>query len=199
MIAPAEAPESAPRPSWLDRWFEPPWRALLTWVVLAMLGSLANSPTRGHKVVEMVYLVLDLLARALHTLLPHEMWEIGILSNLCLLVFWIEPLALRLNLLRGLAWIGLRSVPFVGSLVFLPYEGKLMLPFVILACSPLSALVLKGWRSRPWMLLIGAALMAGVFLFLQSLQLHGNGWFQLPAMSLPFAAVLLYGTRRLPR
>jgi len=36
---PMTEPEASPAPRWpwLDRWFEPPWRALLTWVGLAWL------------------------------------------------------------------------------------------------------------------------------------------------------------------
>jgi hypothetical protein len=195
MTEPDAAP--APRWPWLDRWFEPPWRALLTWVGLATLGGWAYDHGTRYAIMTNADWVFDKLARQLPKPLLLEMRNFSVSCNSYLLYFWMEPLALRLNLRRGLAWFGLRIAPFAVVPAFIGLNVA-SLTISIVACSTLAALVLHGWRSRPLMALAAGILDCVVIQAFVRFDLGGT-WMAALAMTLPYAAILLYGTRRLPR
>ena len=199
MSEPAETSAPPPRWPWLDRWFEPPWRALLTCVGLAMLMGWAFDLGADQTIGHGVGFFYEHLARDLHIDLPYA-WACGYTGSMVCVMFWFEPLALRLNLLRGLAWLAVRSVPFVLFNLNVRHDVALTQAFTLLAWSALAVPVLCGWRSRPWVSVIGGALMAGGAYYVETPVFYYEGaWLRIPALSLPYAAVLLYGTRRLPR
>ena len=199
MIAPAESPESAPRQSWLDRWFEPPWRAFISWMVLAAGMGWVLQHGGGQLIQRTVDFLFNHLNAMLPAPLPPKMRRVAIASNVLLLLFWFEPVALRLNLLRGLALLSLRCglVAVVGSLNMA--SADVLVLFSYLTSLALCVPVLHGWRTRPWMALVGSVLMAGVWLYFVSSHTLPVAWLAFPAMTFPYAAALIFGTRLIPR
>ena len=199
MNASAEAPESAPRPSWLDRWFEPPWRAFLSWIALAAAMGWVVDHGGEELIVRAVGFPFDHLDTMLPAPLPFRMREIAGLSNIALLLFWFEPFALRLNLLRGLAWLSLRCGLFaaVVALPLLSHVQQGSLSFA--ASSMLSGALLLGCRTRPWMSVPGGVLMAAINYCFERSAHHPAPWLWFPAATFPYAAALIFGTRLIPR
>jgi hypothetical protein len=192
------------RRRWLDWWFAPRWRALVTWVALTVLMGWAGYLGVWTIRDKMVDFIFGHLGRAMSTPLP--MRDFALRSNGLMLIFWFEPFALRLNLLRGLAWLVLRIGPYLieASILWtkIPpllrnHHYEVLVPIAIMASSLLMVPLLRGSRSRPWMALIGGALVAGVQYYLAIAKFPiGDGLWVL-AMTLPYAAVLIYGTRLL--
>lgn len=194
-----EPSENPPRWPWLDRWFEPPWRAFVTWVVLAGLMGGALDHGGQDVVANMVESLLDRVQGVLPTPLFLPIRRVALMSNILLLMFWFEPLALRLNRFRGLVWLGLRIVPFLVVQPFVNYDYALIDTLIALVSSALAALLLRGARTRPWMAMVAGALAASFVFVVESSDFQTGFWLWPSAMSLPSAAVLLFGTRRLPR
>jgi hypothetical protein len=182
------SPEDASLSRWprLDWWFAPRWRALLTWVGMTALMSYVGRLGAWTMFLDMDQFFFDQVNRALPTPLPGRTVTVALVSNIFFLQFWIEPLALRLNLLRGLAWMGLRILPIAGLEAFLHGDITVIRPLNIVACSALNWLVLSGWRSRPWMAVLGGSLFAGATSLFDWLRLYPADWFVTPATHLPY-------------
>ena len=199
MIAPAESPESAPRPSWLDRWFEPPWRAFLSWMVLAAAMGWVLDHGGSRLIRSMVGFLFTQLNPMLPAPLPPMVQGFAMSSNAMLLLFWFEPFALRLNLLRGLAWLSLRCSAFAAFVWFALWPHALSGSLGLAASSVLSGAVLHGCRTRPWMSVPGGVLMAATFYSFEPSAYPPALWQWIPAMTFPYAAALIFGTRLIPR
>jgi hypothetical protein len=202
MPAEREPPEIASRlhrlNRWLDWWCEPPWRALLTWAALAVLSAWAADHGLLRLMLQGALFLTDLEAKASPTLSNFSLHLILPVNSMVLLV-WFEPFVLRLNLVRGLAWFGLRLGLLVSGDLYgvrTPIAILFVLwPLTLLIWSMLAVAVLYGWRSRPWLSVVGGVLMA---LLHYSLLRAGVGF--RPAVLWPglaYAAVVLFGTRRI--
>jgi len=186
----------------LDHWFAPRWRALLTWVLLAVLVG-AVMDYAGLRRADAVFWTMGLMNRLLPAPLAAAIHKVAFCVNFELLSLWVEPLALRLSLWRGLAWLSLRVAPraawgflFVGIRFETGYA-------ISIFCMVATCLVLWGWRSSPWMPLIGAALASVADLVVQGLMRAGGylpfnallpNWIDATVTSLGYAIPLLYGT-----
>jgi hypothetical protein len=136
------------------------------------------------------------MGRILSTQVPDALGQFVYSNDAALFHFWFEPFVLRLNLPRGLIWIGLRSIPFhVSPRSWDHYSVAMTLGY--LSSSALSIIVLRGWRSRPWVMLIAGILLASVDFCLLEFPTQLGYWFDNAVLSLPYATILLYGTRLL--
>lgn len=197
--------EASPLKLWLDRWLAPPWRALLTWLALSALSGWMYDRGVWHGVSTVLAATDRVVSTILDTIdlppMPPFVHRAAFITNMLVIWFWFEPIILRLNLFRGLSWLVLRCVP---SLVLGLGAASYTLngPSQFLASSVLTAPLLFRWRTRPWMTVIGGVLMTGMvyatsWLFDLFQLTAGNDWWRGPLMNLPFAAILLYGTRLL--
>ncbi len=136
-----------------------------------------------------------LFVRLAHIAPPAEVtWIVGVI-NYELLTSWFEPLALRLNLARSMAWLG---VLVLGAVVFERFHSQWNLPACWLVRAVLWVPVLCGWRSRPWLCLPATALTYGVVILRGHLPgLNSPAPWLNVAVALPLATILLYGTRLL--
>jgi hypothetical protein len=112
--------------------------------------------------------------------------------------WWIAPLALRLDLRRGAWWLFIMIATDAVLSDLLPRDLNLLIPATLkLLRLAALALVLRGWRSRVWMLFPGGALYSLVAAVLWSLSMRPPEWIGNYVALLPYAATLLYGTRLL--
>ena len=149
MSEPAETSAPPPRWPWLDRWFEPPSRALLTWLALALLTRWAVEHFGTQWMETMADFFFDQLDRIMPMPLPRVVRWHALGVNFALFLSWYEPLALRLNMPRSAGWLALRCMPWLAEALDLPLDSFLRLQLSVIASSALSVLVLQGWRSRP--------------------------------------------------
>jgi hypothetical protein len=124
-------------------------------------------------------------------------WSWGA-ASVTLLFCWFEPLLLRLNLARGLAWLGVKVfVTVIFGLV--PYPNMPTTDvmwrwqFENFVCAAGPAVVLIGWRARPWMTVTAAMLHCSAFFLLRFASWRYDS---IVAAAL-YSAALLYGTREL--
>ena len=92
-MSPSEETQSS-RWQWLDWWFAPRGRALLTWVALAALAEWATY-YHWKQVKALYHWPIDLMNRFAPTPLPGFIDTIAFCVNISLLSAWFEPLALR--------------------------------------------------------------------------------------------------------
>lgn len=97
----------SPRWRWLDRWLEPRWRALLTWVVLAALTEAVTYRIDWQWVFQIFDEGQDWFLTRLPIALPAIAKTIGWVAATSLFSLWFPPIILRLGLARTLVWIGL--------------------------------------------------------------------------------------------
>jgi hypothetical protein len=181
---------------WLDRWFEPRWRALLTWLGLVVLVGVAVDFGGLQGARKMVGAFFDQLDPMLPTPVGLRIRVFATMSNIFALLFWVEPLALRLNLLRSVTWVGVRSASFVLAAGIA--TEKVTWLVAMMAASAVAALLLRGRRSRPAMPLFAGALVCVEISIYERFGVSvGTFWMFALVTSLPYALVLLYGTRRL--
>lgn len=215
MPQPEDASPPVSRWLWLDRWLEPPWRALLTWISLAAASGFVYDRWWAiwfDPAISWFQQVETRLAPSPVFNLPFWIPDTALLL---LLEVWFEPLALRLNLLRGAAWIAVKlasdllyvathdSMVSLLTRVFGSFPdfwiGEVWLLFWTVVLIP----VLWGWRNRPWMCLLAVSLqLIPGHLIHDSLfdsDIPGWIWLSRALSALPYAAVMLYGTRLLPR
>lgn len=190
---------ATPRISWLDRWLEPRWRALLTWVGLAALtGVLFEHGEIRDRTQSTVQFLANHIGSSGVVVSP-TFQEVALYSNLLFLVSWFPPIILRVGMSRTLIWIGLSM--FVGWASLL--GNGLLLPSRALdaiVCGQyggLPGLASSRRRSRPWLsLAAGIIATGGAYVALSD---YGLFWVILPAAHLAYGAVMLYGTDPLPR
>jgi hypothetical protein len=198
MTTETEPPAAVSRWRWLDWWCAPPWRAWLTWGALAALSGWAGEHGVWSWMMKGTLALTDLEAKASPALSNFAL-RLILPTNSFVLLVWFEPFVLRLSLVRGLAWIGLR----LGLLVSGDFYGLrtpiptliVLLSFTLFVWSVLAVSVLYHWRRRPWWSVIGGVLMALTYyqLLHAGLNVHRaqlwSGW--------AYAAVVLFGTARL--
>ena len=184
---------------WIDRWLEPRWRALLTWAVV--ISATAWFLKRFMWLQEAFSVGFQFVLPYLPNV-PFA-WsripELGRLSSFLVLLFWIQPVALRLGLARTAFWLaatvglGTAVVQFVpGRWVEALFCGQLL---------GLAGLATWGRRTRPWMSLHAGLLAIGVGLLPDPFQRLMGAWdlSVFVASSVIYGAVMLYGTAPLPR
>ena len=197
----------------LDWWFTPPWRALLTWIGLAILAECDYGVGASYLVFKTSTTLFMRVDGMLSAPVPPVFWQFARELDIALLYCWFEPLALRLNLRRGLVWLALRCLPtVVVAIVVSKVESAS--PWVRFVSTALPGLALIGWRSRPWMTVVGGAVQAGsrgapghmarrflynLLVLVPALHSHGRvlGVLLGAVFMLPFPMALLYGTRLL--
>jgi len=173
----------------LDRWLQPRWRALLTWVVLAALStSVMLSERFAHALNGGVEFILDQLLTHMPSGSPWQptSYVSVFVATAVFVQCWWQPLILRLGLLRWCIWVGtaiLMTVPFTVA------DGAVMWFWGVLGGVP--GLAMAGRRTRPWMSIIAAGVASPLVLVDPLIGI----WL---ASSLN-GAVMLYGTSPLPR
>jgi hypothetical protein len=193
------APQKKARWLWLDRWLEPPWRALLTWLALAALSGYTLDAGGWNAINRVTNFFLSTLKQIQPIPIPAWLSYAARLSNWFLFVVWFEPLILRLNLLRGLAWLGLRILPFAVVAMFHSRINDWEMALGWLVSSSVVVPVLWRQRSPSWVSAIAGVIVAGVQYGLESYYLQRKigypTWILLTATTLPYAAIMLYCTR----
>jgi len=143
---------------------------------------------------------VEMINRLLPTPLPQGVLLIARSCNFVFLFTWFEPLVLRLNWTRGMAWIALRIAPFVFE-NFLSLDGQVYERIIFFVVSSgAQVLVLHGWRSRPWMCLVGVMLAFTAIGFVKMIprELQNRfGWLGFVALMVIYSVPLIYGTRLL--
>ena len=181
----------------IDRWLEPRWRALLTWAVV-------TSATAW--ILDRFMWFYDAFSVGFQFVLPYlrnvpfpwgRIPELGYVSSVLVLLFWIQPVALRLGLARTALWLA--ATVGLGMLaLFAPSrwpEALIHGQFL-----GLPGLATWGRRTRPWISLHAGLLAIAVGLLPNSF-LGSTAW-QLSlfvASSVLYGAVMLYGTAPLAR
>jgi hypothetical protein len=197
---------------WLSWWCMPRWRALLTWVALATLMAEVLNRFWNFEGAYDRYAISQVLQRPIAfigerwpNLLPTYSAGFLLAVNYGLFLSWFEPLVLRLNLARAAAWLALRIAPtllweaymdFIGPLTW----GRAIVYVLHVIPAAATVLVLRGWRTRPWVAFIALAIpwAGGVDQVARmTLSLSIPYWFWSVVMEIPAPAMLLFGTRLL--
>ncbi len=192
-------PESLQDKSWLDRWLEPRWRALITWLVLAAISSAVLEWGVIDPIVAMVRSGVQRMLPGTVRGLSFFLESVASSAHILPLFVWYQPLALGLKPLRWLIWIG-GAVAVSASFILLrvpPGHAAVML--FLWGWPALAGVLLIDLRSRPWMSLPAGLLSMIVCGSVMPTHFNHILWWQLPLTNLPYAAIMLYGTRRLPR
>jgi hypothetical protein len=192
-------PPQSTRWAWLGQWFAPPWRALLTWMVLAALGKAVPDILGEDRLITAFRWPIDKLSPS-PVQLPPVAAALAVFVNFHLLRIWFEPLALRLDFARGAAWLALRTAPVVTMVLIYrfdptPTPNAWIYGTVALLWSAALIPVLNGWRSNPWLCVLDGAM---VLVLPKAFIAHpAPAWLIAALVSLSYAAMLLYGTRLL--
>jgi len=198
MSPPDDAPPLASLARWSEWWFTPRWCALLTWFALTAI-TIALRDANAYRFNAMTQQPITYLQRLLQVPLLPVLHNMAYTLTVWLLLIWFQPLALRLSLWRGMAWISLPLVAEILWQVHIAFAGyDSQWPWFAIQCgsAALQCWVLWGWRSRPWMCLPAQAATSALMIsasFLPSLPF----WLTRAVNTLPQAALLLYGTRLL--
>jgi hypothetical protein len=187
------------RHTWLDQWLAVRWRALGTWVVLAICTGLFLQHCFDRWIGEAIRVVV-LKFSSLGLALPVPFLE---LCNIFALLSWYQPVILRLRAIRCVLWVV--SYVLLGLFVayFFPdlfYRYRFSEAAVIAQLCGIPGLVVIGARTRPWMTLAGGVISL-LALLAQPLGILFWSWFAwvLFVVNLPYAVVMIYGTRRFKR
>jgi hypothetical protein len=175
----------------------PRWRALLTWVGFAVLAGAVTNWV-GFEGFNKIYEGFENLVNLISPVrVSREYMNLVMSVNLFLAWIWYEPVVLRLNLVRGAAWLILRVTQLwsFGSVAG-PGDNGAAAVIGILAIAGMVP-VLWNWRSRPWMPLVGSTLSFEFAALVVRTHPRVGFLFWVPIFSLPVAVVMLYGTRRL--
>jgi hypothetical protein len=121
---------------------------------------------------------------------------------MAIIFVWFQPILLRLNGWRSIAWISTAALAFTlcltAPLLSEMAENSWLLPGALGAVVIAPGIALIGYRSRPWMILIAGTLFSATFWGAASTIISGrlgNPVFTaLLAANVPYAAILLYGT-----
>jgi hypothetical protein len=148
----------------------------------------------------------DRFARKVSALVSRALRIVGVWNwiTIALIFVWFQPLLLRLNAWRSIAWLGAFAFAFTASIWLYQSGGDSSGSFLLLAVGLMAALpgvALIGWRSRPWMTLIAGALFSATFWFIGvhrpfhlPIWLGNRVFIAVLAANIPYAALLLYGT-----
>lgn len=181
------------RRRWLDRWLEPRWRGLLTWLVLATLTAATFPrlvPTR------IPYRTAGWVSDILYKFFADPIADFAVAAafslSVSVLVYWFQPIILRISIVRTLIWLALAGVILVLVEIIHPQSGWTLLSGQVFG---IAGLAVSGARTRPWLSLVG-----GLFAFAIVCLLEGNSRSgQMIVGNLIYGAVMLYGTDPLPR
>ncbi len=180
------------------------WRTLVSWIALTAISvALVNAG-----LLKVAFKMADLFARRISSFVTVPREVVGIWS--CIIMastfVWFQPLLLRLNAWRSIAWVGAVAAAFTVSALSIAGDqswGFYAAPGICLA---LPGMALIGWRSRPWMSLIAAALFSAMYWFMAATEpaiiseAFGNPVFMaLVIANIPYAAALIYGTELKPK
>jgi uncharacterized SAM-binding protein YcdF (DUF218 family) len=105
---------------------------------------------------------------------------------------WFQPILLRLNYPRAGIWIAISCVVPAAAIGvgLMSAKNSTIVPSVAVG---LTGFALIGWRTYPWMTLVAAVPHALVLLI--TLDSPARGLPAITVASVPYAAILLYGTR----
>jgi len=188
---------------WIDRWLEPRWRALLTWVVLAVLMTLITQSERfmGSVAAGVAWVFEGLLGGVLFELLPRLIGSnaivIGMVSTSVLASAWYQPLVLRVGLLRWSIWMCANLL--ITAAAFAAAPALLTGPeWVSGLFYGLPGLAILGRRTRPWMSLVAAG-VATVIGYSWWVSGRSDPWLNACWWTIIYGAVMLYGTEPLAR
>ena len=188
----------------IDRWLQPRWRALLTWVVLSAVSTWIAG--HGEWIASASDFFLEHVANLLSFRLPMAVLQFAAPLSILLFVTWFPPVILRLGLARTALWLA------ISALLWLVLEVQSLAAFSSGSPQPvelhwmraatvggvgLPGLAVIGRRSRPWVSLIGGILTAGFFSVCPT-ELADSLWGWVTPESI-YGAVMLYGTSPLPR
>jgi hypothetical protein len=167
-------------------------------VLLSLINVWVNYWGGLVQIIDTVRAGIGLINRFIPAPFPFEVERTAIPVNLALTQLWFEPFVMRLNLLRGAAWIGLRLSPYF-LMGILHYYVK---PWMLLLGTFLSLIAvypaLRGWRIRPWMCAVGAIVGCGIFAVTASyLRARGVHLLLTIGPMCAYAIPLLWGTRLL--
>ncbi len=185
-------PTSWPR---LARWLAPPWRALITWVVLASLIGAVEDIFGFDGILSGINWAFDQSNRYLPWPLHPGVLQFLYVANTVLFLTWFEPIILRLNLWRAVAWVLLRIGLLLCADYSWPYRGISTDAAVYLLWSVATVPLLHGRRTRPWASIPAASLSLIVWELLKLMPSAPPAWFGVAAVPFPYAAVMLYCTR----
>jgi hypothetical protein len=122
-------------------------------------------------------------------------------SSICGLMCWFQPFALRLGLIRGALWVISFTVLAMAVISLQPRMFRFGFDFMWILLGGqfcgLPGLVAIGARTRAWLTLVGGALAIVILILIRADQASTSAAFLLG--NLPYAAVMIYGTRRINR
>jgi hypothetical protein len=186
---------------WIGWWLEPRWRALATWLVLAFVSG-AGLVAGRNGIDTGVKMVGDAFRSYLGISLPVEL--LGYF-NLFALISWFQPLALRVGLVRGVIWMIAYAVLGIVVLNILgrwPGAHSWIENILLAHLCGLPGLDCIGARTRPWLSLVAGSLSVRLLALIYPVP-HETTWFHasmlLMTANLPYAAIMLYGTRLIRR
>jgi hypothetical protein len=193
-----------PRFGWLDRWLEPRWRALLTWVVIAVpSGFVLEIDWRW--INEGAGFVHRTVQRLSGISLPFAFHQYGAWSPPLLFLYWFPPVLLRLGSWRTGIWLTASILLGIADIVWIFqsigrdwWPGSTRLPLAILfgQLFGLPGLAAIGRRTRVWVTFPASVLASAIaFVALP----HPSAHFAFAMASVIYGAVMLYGTDPLPR
>jgi hypothetical protein len=202
MIPINETSENECSERWLDGWFEPRWQAVLIWLTLAGVSGAVIDTRAFQWGFDNLYGTLIKQTARLGLAVPGGLREIIAFCNVFVLMTWFHPVALRLNLSRTLIWLAIcTTCCFAFFIIEFRYWDRLGVLFFT-AGPGIAGLALIGWRTRPLMSVVASVLAACVvqcLLWFQVRTASGPYWLILMAVNLPYALVMIYGTKPLAR
>lgn len=128
---------------WLEWWLEPRWRALLTWVGLAVITAVLFESGGAEWLVSATFHVLiDSSPLAM----PMALKSVAHVSSLAFLWCWFPPVVLRLGLPKTCVWI---AVFEASSCLFSPIASPLACASPSMPASEIDFVLLTGFYGLP--------------------------------------------------
>jgi len=181
---------------WLDWWCESRWRSFAVWAALTIGSIFAFTSPLSVQIMEGADVAIHVFRRWL-SLSSIDLslvwdWSVSVFA-----LTWFQPVLLRLDRKRGVAWIvGFTAWPAIVGLLFgFDWEYVHFAHFMFAISALTAVLLLKGQRTRPWLGVIAA------FGYLIGMSLSRSAdiidykivWI---LANMFFGAVLLFGTER---
>jgi hypothetical protein len=181
-----------------DRWLAPRWRALATWILIATLTGLIIDTGGTVKTLAWLYdltgLVLNRFEVDLGIFFPRSIQGLAYVPSILLLLFWFQPVVLRIGLGRGLIWVILGTI--FGTTVIAagdylePSDTGALIAGQLLGIPGLAAI---GARTRPWMSILASGAATHVALFLMPHN-QRTPWYAFAVPNVIYGALMLYST-----